>query len=122
MASVVSISGYTKLSDHPLINRFIKGVFNLNPPKPRYTYMWDVNIIFTYLKKMGNESLSWKYLTEKLAVLLVLLSGQRCSTLLSFDVNCIDLQEDKCILYPHKLFKHSRAGRKMDTFIFNKCG
>ena len=51
LASVVSIPGYTKLSDDPLINRFIKGVFN--PPKPRYTYMWDVNIIFTYLKNLG---------------------------------------------------------------------
>ena len=120
---MVSIPGYPKLSDHPLISRFIKGVFNLNPPKPRYTYMWDVNKVFEFLKKEGaNEKLDLSQLTHKLAILLLLYSGQRCSTLLSFDIGFMDLQNNTCIFYPNKLLKHSRPNKKADTFVFNKCG
>ena len=123
LASVVSVPGYPKLSDHPLISRFIKGIFHINPPKPRYSYMWDVNKVFSFLKQQGgNDILDQKQLTQKLAMLLLLYSGQRCSTLLSLDIKFMDLQEGTCIFYPNKLLKHSRQNRKSDVFIFNACG
>lgn len=123
LASVVSVPGYPKLSDHPLISRFVKGVYNLNPPKPRYTYIWDVNKVFDFIKKGGpNIYLSYAGLTQKLAILLLIYSGQRCSTLTSFDLDYMDLQESKCIFYPNKLLKHSNPNRKIDVFTFEKYG
>ena len=29
---------------HPLVIRFLKGVFNTRPPQPRYSSIWDVNV------------------------------------------------------------------------------
>ena len=45
LASVVTVRGYTTLSEHPLIKRFIKGVFYLRPPKPKYSSIWDADIL-----------------------------------------------------------------------------
>lgn len=32
-----------KVGSHPLVIRYMKGIFVLKPPKPRYTAVWDVN-------------------------------------------------------------------------------
>ena len=34
--------GKTTLFKHPMISKFMKGVYNTIPPKPRYTHTWDV--------------------------------------------------------------------------------
>ena len=57
----------------------MKGVFDLNPPKPRSTDICDINIMFLYYKThCQNVSLIWKDLTEKLTILITLLQGQSC--------------------------------------------
>ena len=67
---------------HPLIKRFIKGIFNLRPPQPRYAEIWDVSIFFRFIDEWGhNEHLSLKQLTMKTATILLLLSGERINTL-----------------------------------------
>ena len=80
-STLLPIEG-TPVGQHPLIVRLLKGVFNLSPPMPRYTYTWDVPQVFTLLRSMGsNESLTLKKLTQKLVMLLALALGQRCSNL-----------------------------------------
>ena len=32
------IKGFLKLSDHPIISRHLKGIFNRHPPLPKYAY------------------------------------------------------------------------------------
>ena len=121
LASIMSVKGFNKLSDHPLISRFIKGVYHLRRPMPQYTYTWDINLIFEYLKTLDdNNKLDLKTLNQKLAILLLLLSGQRCSTLLSFDIEFMDLHNETCIFYPKALLKHSRPHQTKDVFIYNK--
>ena len=34
-----------------IINRFFKGVFRMNPPRPQYDETWDVNIVFNEIEK-----------------------------------------------------------------------
>ena len=48
------------------------------------------------------------------------ISGQRCSTLLSFDIEFMDLQNDICIFYPKTLLKHSKPHKTKDVFVYNK--
>ena len=36
LSSVAMIEGYDKLSSHPLITRFVKGIFNKHTPLPKY--------------------------------------------------------------------------------------
>ena len=37
LSSVVCIKGFSKLSDHPIILRYLKGILNRHPPLPKYT-------------------------------------------------------------------------------------
>ena len=53
LASVVTLRGYATLSDHPLIKRFIKGVFHLRPPKPKYSSIWDADILLRHLQQIA---------------------------------------------------------------------
>ena len=56
LASVVTLRGYATLSDHPLIKRFIKGVFHLRLPKPKHSSIWDPNILLRYWQKIEDNS------------------------------------------------------------------
>ena len=37
------------IGQHPLVTRLMKGVYNLRPPKPRYTYTWDLDMVTQYI-------------------------------------------------------------------------
>ena len=51
----------------------MKGVFASRPSKPRYTHIWDVDIVLLYLKKLSPlKHLSLKDLTLKLVMLMAL--------------------------------------------------
>ena len=76
IATIVHIPPYNSLNKHPLINKYMTGVFNLRPPKPKLSFVWDVNILFRYFEQQGdNDSLSDKLLTQKLLILLLLLGA-----------------------------------------------
>ena len=51
-AIITPING-TPIGAHPLITRFMAGVFNLRPALPRYTFTWDVNVVLQYLNNLG---------------------------------------------------------------------
>ena len=54
----------------------------LNPPRPRYTAIWDVKIVVGYLSLLENvNKLDLKMLTIKLTMLLCLVTAQRSQTL-----------------------------------------
>lgn len=83
------------IGSHPLVRRFIRGVFVLRPALPRYNVTWDVNIVLKYLKSLSPlSSLSLLQLSHKLVMLLALLSGQRGQTLHLIDIRNIHLQEN----------------------------
>ena len=49
----------------------MKGVYNLRPPKPRYTSTWDVGEVLTVLQTWGMPAdLSDRQLSLKLVMLL----------------------------------------------------
>jgi len=55
------------------------GIFNRNPQKPRYLFIWDVEQVLTFIKTMENNvELSDRDLNLKLATLLFLTSAGRC--------------------------------------------
>ena len=58
----------------------MKGVFQSRPTFPKYTEIWDVNDVLSYLKTLSPVAeLSLKDLTYK--VTMMLLSGQRIQTI-----------------------------------------
>jgi hypothetical protein len=117
--SALSLQSGNPLGSHPLVVRFMKGVFELRPSLPRYTSTWDVNIVLTYLKSLSlNAHLSLKDLTYKLACLLVILSGQRVQTIHLLDTQHMLVQENKIIFQVKELVKQSKPGRHVDDLEF----
>ena len=68
--------GVERIGEHILVSRFMNGVFNLRPPQPRYSKMWDINKVLIFLKGFGgNEDPTLRQLTLKIAMLLPILAG-----------------------------------------------
>ena len=67
---------------HPLVIRFLKGVFNLRPPKPRYTKTWDVQPVVNFLRSLYPLcTISLKEITLKMVMLMALTQAARIQTL-----------------------------------------
>lgn len=106
LANFIILPGYSSLSNHPLVKRFMKGVFNLKPTLPRYTKTWDASQLVKFLKSLyPNSDLSLKLICLKTASLLTLLSGQRIHTVHLIQVQNIDLTENAAICYIKDLTK-----------------
>ena len=45
----IKIDG-VKVGDHPLVSRFMSGLFNQKPALPRYTETWNPQIVLYHLK------------------------------------------------------------------------
>ena len=60
----------------------MKGFFNRNPPKPRYTLTWEVEPVLRYLASLPPwECLTLKLVTLKMVLLLALATAGRVSSL-----------------------------------------
>ena len=52
LSSIILLPGGRPVGEHPLICRFLKGVFELRPALPKYTEILDVGIVLRYLKTL----------------------------------------------------------------------
>jgi hypothetical protein len=99
------------IGNHPLVVRFMKGLFETCPPQPRYTSTWDVAVVLSYLKTQSPvKTLSLKSLTLKLTMLLALVTAQRVQTLQLLDLEMLQKGKHFCFSFREPL-KHSREGR-----------
>ena len=70
----------------------MKGVYTPRPALPRYNVTWDVIVVLKCLKGLSPlESLSLLQVSQKLLMLLLLLSGQREQT-----IYLMDMQKKHC--------------------------
>ena len=106
LASIVTLKDTMHtLGSHPLISRFMKGIFNLRPPRPRYRGIWDVKVVLDHLRKLSPANgLSLKQLTQKLVMLLALVSAQRVQTLHLFHLDNISFTNDLAHIAVCELF------------------
>jgi hypothetical protein len=104
-----------KFGEHPIVCRYIKGIFELKPALPRYTEVWKVSTVLDHLKtyKLADE-LTMKELTLKLTMLLFLLTAQRCQTIHQLDVNYIQAMENKYRITIMQKVKQSKPGRYLE--------
>ena len=69
---------------HPRICSLLKGIFNKRAPIPRYTFIWDVQKVTTYLSTVGMlEHLNDKMLTLTTTMLIALMSSSRAHEICS---------------------------------------
>lgn len=117
LSTFISLEGYPAGS-HPLIRRFLRGVFNLRPALPKYETTWDTSLVLKYLKKLSPvKRLSLKFLTFKLVMLFALLTGQRSQTLHKLLIKDMILTKNSVKFKVSSLLKHTRPGKHLDLII-----
>lgn len=112
LSSVVILTDTNySISSHPFIARFMKGVYNLKPPKPRYKQIWDVRIVLQFLRKLSPaKTLSLKALTLKVCMLIAIVSGRRVQTLHKLRINAMSIKAKSFLFHVDQLLKQSRPG------------
>ena len=105
--------------NHPLVTRFMKGVFQSRPTFPKYTEIWDVNIVLSYLKTLSPiAKLSLKDLTFKVTMMLMLLSGQRIQTIQLLDLKDMTMSKSQFTFKVSSKVKHTKPGRHLQDLKF----
>ncbi|KAL7287687.1 hypothetical protein TKK_0018081 [Trichogramma kaykai] len=100
--SAISLITTADVKDDLRVSRFFRGISKLRPPKPKYDCTWDPKDILDYYdSQQMNEKLDLKCLSEKLLILLAIVTGQRIHTLSLIKIENIRVSKDKIeILIP----------------------
>ena len=76
------------IGKHPLMSKFMKGVYSMCPPEAKYFVTWDVNQVLSFLKTWAPaEKLTLKQLMLKLVTLAALTSAARSSSVHKMDLH-----------------------------------
>ena len=76
------------IRQHPLVIHFLKVVYTLRTPQPRYSGTWNVDKVIMHLQSLGDKSkFTRKVLGQKLALLMALVEASRSSEPHAVDVH-----------------------------------
>ena len=118
LSSLLGVLDGKPIGQLPLVKRFMKGIFNKKPALPKYNSTWDVEVVLAFLKTLTPvHTLSLRYLSYKLVMLLALLTGQRMQTLHSLDLNDIEASDSQLTFSVNALLKSSRPGSHLKPII-----
>lgn len=109
---------------HPIVTRLMQGICNTCPSKPRYTLVWDVEIVLNYIKNMPPSSrLHLTALSGKLAMLLALTNANRVSHLQLLDLNFKQVTSRGVHFQTARLSKTHQSGPPWNvTYVaFKEC-
>ena len=89
----------------------MKGIFNSNPPKPKYAGTWDVDLVLNFFKTAPpNDKLSLIQLSRKTAMLLALVTMFRVSELAAINLSSINCSDSGLLFSLSRLRKSQRNG------------
>ena len=121
LATCITVENVANLAEHMLIKRFVKGIFNRHPPTPKYTSIWDINIVLELFNNLPeNRDMPFEQLTKKFVVLLLILSARRKHTLTCIHIDKVDISNERLIIMPTGNLKHSRQNKKEEPIVLNK--
>ena len=111
----------TPVGQHIRVCQLMTGIYNKNPPKPRHTFVWDVEQVLSYLDKLpDNTNLSDGTLTLKLTMLLALASAGREAELKMLHSQYMASSHTSCFFWFPKLTKTSKKGQSSKKLEFYK--
>lgn len=113
LSQFIHMRGFGKEVDfgkHALTVKFMKGIFKLNPPKPKKVFTWDVSLVLNLLRSKDNHEITLKELSHKCCMLLALSTGQRAQTLAALNLDNICHNTDRAIFSFTENLKTSRPG------------
>ena len=71
----------TSFGKIPIVKKFTKEIFESRPSFPKYSIIWDTQKVFNYFRNLPDvDNIGLKLLSQKLVMLLCLLSGRTEST------------------------------------------
>ena len=107
------------VGQHPRVSSLMTGIFNQRPPQPRYSFVWDVEQVFSYLHNLpDNEQLSDRLLTLKLTMLLALASACRCSEIQNLDIRYMTRSATSYTFQFTKVSKSWKKGKPPPSLKF----
>ena len=102
--------------NHSTVSTFLKGVYNLRRPTPKYFAIWNVN---TLLSHVQHKDISKFYdITKKLGTLFTILAGTRVNTFVHLKVANTYITDNEVTFTFDECLKHSRPNYKQKPLIF----
>ena len=119
LSSVLPCRNGQTFGKDQIVTDFMRGVFNLRPPKPRYADIWDPDRVLNFLKEWGPSSqLSLYKLSQKTVCLILLATGIRGHTLLGARIDEMQRTEDKFVFHiGHSFYKQNRPGWNPEAVV-----
>ena len=124
LSSILEAHKPVPVGQHPLVCRFVRGVFNKRPPSVRVVPTWDIGQVLMDLSKdHPPEDLSLFRLTAKVLFLLAAFTAKRVSDLVLFSVDSsLCHVTDECIVLQTQFgSKTDRPGHRSPPVTLRKC-
>lgn len=116
----IIIDGFV-IGKHPLVIKFLTGVYNKRPPKSRYAEIWDVKYVTDYLKGLpAVDKLSLKMLTYKLVMLIALTQASRSQSLNLLTLENLVRNQDSYVLQYKSTLKQCKPGRLVPNLVLRR--
>ena len=121
LSSILRISDCQNFGSHPLVVRFMKGVFETRKPKPKYDDIWDASKVLNYLSTLHPvKELSLKDLTLKVLMLLLLVTGQRGQSIHLMTLPAMKRTESLCQFQILNHTKTSKPGHSSTSITISE--
>lgn len=114
--AALSLLSDKDVGSHPDVKRFLRSLYKLRPPKPRYSVTWDPTQVLDFFRASSDQSL--EFLSRKLLVLLLLASGQRLQTIKAIHRHNIRFSSSHVVIVVPQLLKTSRPGANSPSLSF----
>ena len=112
LSSLCTIQDGHSVGSHPLVVRFVTGLFNLRPSKLKYVQFWVTSKVLCYLRQLPPvKDISLKMLTWKLVVLVALTQASRSHSMSLLTLEGMVKNGNTYTLFYANLLKQCRKGR-----------
>ena len=102
---------------HLLVSDLLTGILNKRFPQPRYTFIWDVGTVISYLSSIQSKDI--KPLTLKLTMLLALTSAARAHEIAYLDIRYLVRHHSGYSFHFCKPTKTAKKGKLRPPLIFS---
>ena len=111
-----------QIGENSQISHVLKGIFNNRPPKPRYPFIWDMQLVVDYIKQHwpNNNTLNDKELTFKVTILIALTSASRSLGIKHLSLSSMSTLPHCYKFFYSKLHKGWKAGQQPPSVVFHK--
>lgn len=118
ISAIVVLANNQTLGSHPLVSRFMKGIFKNIPSAPKYKTTWDAQIMLNYLSGLPDiTGINLKSLTFKLLMLIALVSAQRGQSLHMLDISFMKVVDTSYEFLLPDHVKQSKPGYKTPSVV-----